>query len=156
MELSLRTLLDKAKTKTGASVAGLMVDKFVQAYQVRKPLVYLSSPLTLGDRELNLQAHFEVFVELLDDGVVTPYAPLTNEIVHTLIPREYESWMRYDFEMIQHCDALFTFDAVLPGYTETRSDGRRREIEFAHSVGIPTFRDKQEMYRFFGANEEVN
>lgn len=45
----------------------------------------------------------------------------------------YEDYMRGDFQMIARCDAIF----MLPGWE--KSQGARREMEYAKSLGMPVF-----------------
>jgi hypothetical protein len=114
----------------------------------RKPLVYIASPYTTGTTNRNVRAHLDTFDRLLVDDVVTPVAPLMATLADLIHPRSYQTWMKYDFEMIARCDALYHMDAVLGDYVMTTSEGRDMEVEHAIKIGIPTFDSLTELYRW--------
>lgn len=94
-----------------------------------KPLVYVAGPITSEPFACVRNAN-EAFTWLRTIGCV-PFCPQWSVISEMVTPRSYEAWMAYDFEVIEHCDALL----FLPG----ESPGRDSEIELAHQLGIPVF-----------------
>ena len=117
-----------------------------------KPFVYIASPYTKGDPALNTRFQMQAFHELLESGIVIPYAPLVSHFQHLLYPQSYETWMAYDFAMIERMDALLALDAelVVEGrvYSQRESSGRDREIEHAKAQDIPIFTSILELFRW--------
>lgn len=107
----------------------------------KKPLCYLSSPYSLGNQGYNLRFHMDTWHALFGEGYVTPIAPLWSHFQDMIHPMDGELWMDFDFELIRHCDALIRLDArnEAQGYVQRESKGCDREVEFARSLGIPTF-----------------
>lgn len=107
----------------------------------RKPLVYIASPYTAGDVAQNVAFQMLVFNYLLDSGVIAPYAPLWSHFQHVVHPRSYEEWMRYDEEIIVHCDACIRLAAHNPSndYEMVTSPGADREVEMFRAQGKPVF-----------------
>ena len=62
--------------------------------------VYIASPYTKGDVAVNVKVQIDAYVELLDYGL-TPFMPLHTHFIHMAHPRDYEVWMRIDFEWIE-------------------------------------------------------
>ena len=113
------------------------------------PLVYLASPYTLGNKELNLLAHFQTWRTLKDTGLMVPFAPLCNESMERVIELTEDEAFVIDFAILDRCDAILAFDAVVPlsgrmTYVETTSSGREREVARALVNGTPVFRDYAE------------
>ena len=66
---------------------------------MKKPIVYIASPYTKGDVAVNTYFQCEVFDKILSDGRSLPVAPLWSHFQHTVFPRPYEDWIRYDQEI---------------------------------------------------------
>ena len=113
-----------------------------------KPLVYLAGPYSKGDQALNVRCQIKLWTQLMIENVVTPYAPLLSHFVHLIDPQEYEIWMLHSFEMLEHCDAMLSRDAVEQSvnYRQSESSGRDREIRFCKERGLPIFQDIQSLY----------
>ena len=118
----------------------------------KKPLVYIAGAYSRGSKEINIRIHFGWFTRLLNDGIVTPFAPLANEAIHSRYPQEYDKWLSWDCEILRHCDALFTYTAILIDendnmvYRIDDSKGRDEEIEFANANQIPHFTSIGKLY----------
>lgn len=97
-----------------------------------RPMVYLAGPITSAPMA-NTHAAVKVASELLDSGVVIPFVPHLSNLWDMIRPRPYESWMAYDFDVIEHCDGLVR----IPG----ESAGADREVDHAESLGLPVFYD---------------
>lgn len=96
-----------------------------------KPLVYLAGPYTtpLPTHNVALAVGWERDLRAVCDcAFVVPHLSVLWDMLN---PRSYEWWLEYDFEIIRRCDALFR----IPGY----SSGSDAEVEFAASIGVPTF-----------------
>lgn len=113
-----------------------------------KPIVYISSPYSKGDSCINTYSQLKSFNRLLDDQIVVPIAPLVTHFLHTMQPRAYEDWMRYDLELVRVADACLRLDASYEplGYRQTESSGADREVERCMQLGIPVFHDVLSLY----------
>lgn len=93
----------------------------------RKPLVYVAGPIT-GDPFGCVRQAMGAFQMIRHAGCV-PFLPQLSVIGEMVAPQDYEAWMAYDLDVIEHCDALYR----LPG----ESPGADREVEFARKLGLP-------------------
>ncbi len=93
----------------------------------RKPLVYVAGPIT-GDPFGCVRRAMGAFQMIRHAGCV-PFLPQLSVIGEMVAPQDYEGWMAYDLDIIEHCDALYR----LPG----DSSGADREVEFARKLGLP-------------------
>lgn len=103
--------------------------------------VYVAGPYSTGNQARNTKAAIRMGDNLADHG----YAPLIPHLTHfwdMIYPREYEWWLKYDFEWLKCCGALIR----MPG----ESSGADREVEFALDNGIPVYVMENEYD--FGAN----
>jgi len=114
-----------------------------------KPLVYIASPYSHGDRVRNARFQCDVWERLRADGRVVPIAPLwshTQQLVH---PLSHEEWLTYDFDVIARCDALLRLDVEFPdGYVCEVSSGADREVAFALNRGLPVLLSVAGLYRW--------
>jgi len=92
--------------------------------------IYIAAPLTKPDVCVNTKIACEAADKLLAMGHV-PFVPHLTLIWHTLSPKDYETWMRWDAEWLAACDAVMR----LPG----ESPGADREVVMAGSLGIPVY-----------------
>jgi nucleoside 2-deoxyribosyltransferase len=93
-------------------------------------VVYIAGPYTRPDPVENTHRAMKVWNRLFEAGLY-PIVPHWSMFQHFLHPRPYEDWMRYDFVLIERCDALLR----LPG----ESSGADREVVHANTHGIPVF-----------------
>lgn len=103
-----------------------------------KPLVYLAGPITVPEPMENTHIALREADVLLIDAVVLPFVPHLTCLWQMISPHSYEDWLAYDFDVIQHCDALYR----LPG----ESRGADREVVFANNLGLPVFVDRDDLY----------
>jgi hypothetical protein len=121
-----------------------------------KPIVYIASPYTKGDPCVNTYCQMQMFNDLLDDELVTPYIPLLSHYLHTFRPRPYEDWIGYDLEMLRAMDCCLRINAVYPAmqYKVTESTGADNEVKWFLEHGKPVFYDKAALYVWVKENYE--
>lgn len=102
-----------------------------------KPLVYVAGPIAIPEPMENTHRAVKAATVLLDSGVVAPIVPHLTCLWHIITPRDYSVWMAYDFELLARCDALIR----LAG----QSAGADLEVERAEELGLPVFRDLDEV-----------
>lgn len=96
-----------------------------------QPLVYISSPYSIGDKSKNIHRQIKVAHLLMDEGLV-PLAPLPgSHVMNEMKWRDYEDWMAVDLEHVARCDAVLRLKG--------ESSGADREVAYAESLGIPVF-----------------
>ncbi len=98
-------------------------------------LVYLSGPITPRDGYTvadNVQVAVEFFIECIKHGIPA-FAPQLGAQFPQAFEVPYETWMAYDFAIIDRC----THVLMLPRW-ET-SNGAKREKDYAFLKGLPTF-----------------
>lgn len=122
---------------------------------MHKPIIYIASPYTKGDPELNAHFQCRVFHELMNDGIVWPVAPLWAHFHHAIFPRHYQDWIDYDLALLTRYDGCLRLDAVLPdiGYEQKESSGADGEVKAFLEMGRPVFYDKESLYLW--ANERT-
>lgn len=118
-----------------------------------KPLVYVASPYTKGDPAINTYFQCKVFDLILTDQKVTPIVPLWSHLQAVVLPRPYDDWLNYDFELIARCDALLRLNAQVerPGiieYEQTESKGADAECTLAAKLGLPVFNALTDLYEW--------
>lgn len=85
-------------------------------------VVYIASAYTIGDVEENVKQQINVGHQLMDLGFC-PVLPLLSHFMHLIRQRDYEEWMKIDYELINRSDYILR----LPG----ESKGADREVEYA-------------------------
>jgi len=104
-----------------------------------KKLVYVAGPYTNPDPVENTHNAIKFCTELLDDGVVTPICPHLSMLWHAVTPRPYRTWLDYDLELLDLCDAVYR----LPG----QSSGADAEVQHAlNDLGLIVFHEKNALY----------
>jgi hypothetical protein len=112
-----------------------------------KPWVYIASPYTKGDPAINTRFQCATFDTLLSWGTVVPYAPLWSHFQHTIFPRVYADWLRYDHDIITRMDACLRLPSTHPitGYREEQSNGADSEVAAFKAAGKPVFYSMEEL-----------
>lgn len=109
-----------------------------------RPVVYISGPVTKGNRNWNVYQGFEAQRELTESG----YAPI-NPIASATYPFAWEegfpheTWMEVDLALVARADAVLR----LPG----ESRGADEECAFADFKGIPVYGTVDDLKRGFRA-----
>lgn len=105
---------------------------------VMKPLVYVAGPYTRPDPIENTHNLCKIGSRLVEDGKVTPVIPHLSMLWHLVDPHQYQWWLDYDLEVLDHCDAVLR----IPG----ESSGADGEVEYARHVWIPVFDTIEDLY----------
>ena len=119
-----------------------------------KPVVYIASPYTKGDPAINTRFQCTVFDQLMEDGKVTPIAPLLSHFQHCVHPRPYQDWIDYDLELLDIIgtsdtpSAVLRLDATFPaiGYHQAESSGADNEVHHMANLGRPVFFSIEDLY----------
>lgn len=101
--------------------------------------IYIAGPYSKPDPVVNTKKAIQLantFLELGHDAFV----PHLTMFWHLLHPQEYERWLKYDFNWILRCEALFRMEGESPGAD--------REVAFAKKSGIRVFYHMQEFHSF--------
>lgn len=114
----------------------------------KKPTVYIASPYSQGEPEMNAHFQCKIFDQLLGEGRVLPVAPLWSHFQHILFPRPYQDWIDYDQAMLRLYDCCLRLDASLPHveYKESRSTGADAEVETFRRLDKPVFFSIEDLY----------
>jgi hypothetical protein len=92
--------------------------------------VYIAGPISTGDQFLNCREAMLAADKLLQLGH-TPFIPHLGCFWHIVSPKSYDTWLKYDLEWLDACDAVLR----LPGH----SPGANREVARAVANGKPVF-----------------
>lgn len=95
-----------------------------------KPRVYISGPITLGDRTHNFAQACQLQKQLMKMGAacLNPMLSMLHPDAWTI---DHDDWVDSDLPWVAVADAVFR----IPG----ESTGAERECEFAQERGIPVF-----------------
>lgn len=115
-----------------------------------KFLVYIASPYSHGDMQINARTQILVMHKMLDDGIVIPYAPLLGHVAQIVQPRTYDSWMEFSLDILKRCDAVLRVDSEHKetNYLQIHSRGADMEVACAMREGINVFYDFDELYEW--------
>src|SRR5262252_8289154 len=74
---------------------------------VSKPqaLVYVASPLRIGDHTINVRVSIDAGEKLLAAGL-TPVLPLLAQQWHLVYPKDPMEWLDYDLKLLSVCRAV--------------------------------------------------
>lgn len=103
---------------------------------MRRKMVYIASPYTLGDVAMNVRRQFDIAEQLVACGYI-PYPPLYSHFWHMIYPHPSSYWMKLDFKILSRCDYLLRL--------EGESIGADYEVRFATRNSIPVFHSIKEM-----------
>jgi hypothetical protein len=94
-----------------------------------RPRVYISGPITLGDRQANIAQAIEWYDRLIEEGFA-PFCPHLSCFAEDAgVKYEHEVWIEMDLRWVEVCDAVLR----LPG----ESKGADEETAHARKLGIP-------------------
>lgn len=116
---------------------------------IKKPMIYVAGPITVGPHPLNIRNGIDVGKTLRELGMI-PFIPMVDFLYMVVYPHTtWEENLDYDEQIILRCDALLR----IPG----ESKGADREVEFARSNGIPVFFDIASLHEWTQLNaQKVN
>lgn len=122
--------------------------KHESRFKLGKPTVYIASPYTQGDVAMNTHFQCRIFDQLIGDDIVIPIAPLWSHFQHTVYPRKYEDWIKYDQSLLPLYDACLRLDAAFPelGYLQIESSGADAEVDTFKILEKPVFYSRAELY----------
>ena len=92
--------------------------------------VYIASPYTLGDVNLNVKRQMEIANTLIDNGFA-PFVPLYYHFQNETYPRPYEDWVKLGIVWLKNCDCLLRLQGI--------SKGADIEVEVAKKLNLPIF-----------------
>lgn len=98
----------------------------------RKPVIYVSGPLSLGDPVINTRRAVKEAEVIREMGGV-PIVPHMTIAWHLASPHEYDYWISYDLDLLNVCDAIYR----IPG----ESKGADLEVARMRELGKPVFDD---------------
>lgn len=106
-----------------------------------RPVVYISGPITKGDRNLNYHQFCVAHRDLMDNG----FSPLNPGLTMQLpfaweAAYPHEVWMACNYPLVEKCDALLR----LPG----ESIGADMEVKHARRYSKPVFHSIEELIKW--------
>lgn len=105
-----------------------------------RPIVYISGPITLGDREHNLRQAQKAHLRLMAAGFA-----VINPILTMTIPGcwdvPHDDWIAADLPLIEKADALLRLSG--------ESKGADEEVDHAYKCEIPVFENIDHLIGFF-------
>ena len=105
-------------------------------------LVYICGAYTNGNPEANTREAIVAADMVLTAGFI-PFVPHLSHFWHGISPKDYETWMKIDFEMVRRCDCLYRFPSAI------QSKGADREESLARELGKPIFYLLQDLIDFY-------
>ena len=99
-------------------------------------VVYIASPYTLGDVGKSVGVHMKVANDLIGRGFCV-IAPLLTHFLHIFYPRDWETWIKVDLELLSRADVVYR----VPG----KSAGADIETQEAEKLGIPVVHSLDEL-----------
>jgi len=109
-----------------------------------RPKVYLSGPITKGDRDANFRQAADAHKALMAAGFAVLNPMLTMRLPGAFAI-EHDTWIANDLPWVAVADAVLR----LPG----ESKGADIECEHALIHGVPVFHDAVELKRFFSESQ---
>jgi len=109
-----------------------------------RPRVYISGPITKGDRDANFQQAADVHRELMAAGFAV-FNPMLSMKFPGAFDIHHDTWVASDLPWVAAADAVLR----LPG----ESRGADIECEHASIHGVPVFYDAADLRRFFSESQ---
>src|ERR1035438_10125519 len=107
---------------------------------MRKLLVYIASPYTIGDVAMNVKRQIDMVDELMNLGFA-PFAPLYSHFQHLVHQRPYQDWVEIDLVWVEVCDCVLRLKGESKG-----ADG---EVKLALELGKPVFYSVKELVEYY-------
>ena len=112
-----------------------------------RPRIYISGPISKGDKNHNLKQSFDAQERLIRAG----FSPL-NPMLTMLLPCEqfieHQVWIDVDLPWVAMSDAVLR----LPG----ESAGADQECDYADELGIPIYTKLEELIEKEGCNYVID
>jgi len=107
---------------------------------LNKPFVYIASPYTKGNVELNVKFQLKIWDQLISENNCWPIAPLWSHFQHLYKERDYYDWVNYDNALIiKACDVCLRLTAKIGDYEHDDSPGADAEVKLFHDLNRPVF-----------------
>ena len=107
---------------------------------MNKPLVYIASPYTQGQVDLNVHFQLKTFNRLMRDDLCIPVAPLWAHFQHLAFPLRYERWIEYSLAIAERCDICLRLAAeVGDSYYQYESAGADKEVQLFLTQKKPVY-----------------
>ena len=106
--------------------------------------IYISGPITKGDRQHNLKQAMDAHLALLQSGFAPICPHLTMLLPHAWTV-EHSTWIDIDLPWVAAADAVLR----LPG----ESVGADAECDFAFECGVPVFESLEKLTEYFQSKE---
>jgi hypothetical protein len=108
--------------------------------------VYISGPITKGNKIQNLAQALEAYKILLLNGFA-PFCPHLSMLTDDVLGRiPYRTWIETDLEWVKICHILLR----LPG----ESPGAEEEVAMAEDNGIPVYDNITRLIATYGKKDE--
>jgi hypothetical protein len=96
-----------------------------------KPLVYIAGPYTAPDPVTNTRKAISAGMSIYDTGLAIVEIPHLTLFVHFLDPRPVHDWYMFDYDKLEHCNALYRLGG--------KSSGADNEVRLALRLELPVF-----------------
>lgn len=97
--------------------------------------IFISSPYTHGNKEVNVYLQKEAFDYLIRLGWA-PFAPLWSHYQHLAFPLSYAQWIEYDLIWLDRCDAYVRLDSDLPSTGADIEEAEAKRLELPIFYGL--------------------
>lgn len=108
--------------------------------RAKKPWVYISGPITIGDTCRNTYWACMEWHALLANELCVPICPHWSVVQQLVMPLTHDDWIDYDLDLLSRCDAMLR----LPG----ESKGADAEEAFCRENDIPVFTRHNELIQW--------
>ena len=111
----------------------------------RKPIVYISGPLTQGSEGDNIREAIKAGDAVAQMGYI-PIIPHLNYFWHIVSPHRYSFWMNIDLELVSRCDAVLRLEGYSPGAERETKEALRLTIPVFFTLNdLKTYLDQRDM-----------
>lgn len=105
--------------------------------------VYIASPYSKGDQDLNVARQIDCANDLMNHGF-NAFSPLLFHFQHLVHPRSYDEWLAIDMDWLKKCDCVLRLSG--------ESSGADKEVELAKELKIPVFYSIEEIVHYYNLN----
>lgn len=111
----------------------------MEGFALKKRLIYIASPYTIGNVEENVQKQIEIFSALIEAGHHA-IAPLLCHFIEKKFPKPYKVWADLAMEWLRRSDAVLRLKG--------KSTGADAEVAEAKRLGIPVYYNIDDLNRY--------
>ena len=113
---------------------------------MRRTVVYLATPMSLGPYTDNMRNCIKVADELIIKGY-SPIVPVLTWQWDVISPKTHEDWLQYDFGLVGVSDCLLRLKGD--------SRGADMEMDYAVRNGIVVFTSRYDLYQGMSNEQEI-